>query len=119
MEDYKGTGSSRHNKTDELTETVVMCTRPACVQVRWGPRTEKGNWRQAHTLTKKLFAICFTDKQKSVFSNRESLGICHLRTGLMPSNIWLTQNKLYACGHFVLFWHFFCLLPICFDLYFY
>lgn len=75
MEDYKGTGYSRHNKTDELTETVVMCTRPAYVQVRWSHGTEKGNWRQAHTVTKKLFAMCITDKQKSVFSNSQSRGM--------------------------------------------
>lgn len=47
MKDYKEIVSSRHYRTDELTEIFVTYTRPGYGQARWGLSIEKENWTQA------------------------------------------------------------------------
>jgi len=60
VDDTKETVSPRHDRTDntyELPETVTACTRPAQVQTRQNPSTEKGSGNKVLPLTKKTSAI--------------------------------------------------------------
>jgi hypothetical protein len=72
----------------EFTDTmnITAHSRPAQLQTRWGPSTERQTWTQ-NPLNKKLFAMMPSRENKSVLSNEVSQSLM-LRSSCQHKTPW-------------------------------